>query len=206
MLGDFQYVTLTIIYCEIEACKNELMSFLTDDNSNDKYVIATTGRPNAKDIYFPSPPGGGAQMDKFLLWEPSNIIGKTVFFANSPNGRYNVVFNYCKKFKRKAVNISFSNFKQQYPAFKFYYLDFSNKNIERTISLIKDGRKWEFFTSGDVQKFEELRNYANVRAVKRFNKETILEYLLRLEIDISDDNFWRSLKEKHSYYIDQTRW
>lgn len=207
MLNDFQYLVFTIIYCEVETCEKELMSFLTRDNSNDNYIVTTIDKPNAKDIYFPSPPGGGAQMDKILLWEPGNTIGKTVFFANSRTGRYTIVFNYCKKFKRKAINISFSNLKQQYPAFKFYYFDFScNKNIERVISLIKDGRKWAFYTSGEVQYFEEPEKYDHIRPAKKFNKEIILEYLLRLHIGISDADFWTSLQNKPGYYIIQTKW
>lgn len=146
-------------------------------------------------------------MDKILLWEPSNLIGQTAFFVNSYDGRLTIILNYCKKFKRKAVKVSFSNIKEKYPSFKFQYLDFSsNENIERVIILIKDGRKWEFYTSGEVQYFEELENYHNIRSVKKFNKEIILEYLLRLNINICDDKFWTSLEDRHSYYIFQTKW
>ncbi len=206
MINDLQYVVLTVIDCNIETSAKELTSFLTDNNSNDKYVVAPVNKPSIENIYFPYPPKG-ANMDKILLWEPSNLVGQTAFFVNSYDGRHTIVLNYCKEFKRKAVKVSFSNCKELYPSFMFYYLDFSsNENIERVISLIKDGKKWEFYTSGKVQSFEESENYTNSRSVKKFNKEIILEYLLRLNIDICNNGFWTSLKNKHSYYITQTKW
>jgi len=204
MIDQFQYITLTIIDCEIDICVSELTSYI-EDGRNKKYCIEK--RPiNLQDIYNVSPPSGGAHFSKFLLWEPQNLLGKTVFFSNYEDGKYTLILNYCRTFNCKAISIAISNQETIYPAFNFYYFDFSHKkNIERTISLIKDGKKWAFFSKGEVQHFENISNYENKLKIKRINKGIILSYLLKLGIDIENDKFWRSTSDAATYF-NQVSW
>lgn len=203
MISEFTYVVLSIIECEFDRCAEEFTNYLNDEVS-DKYSIVKES-PDLKKIYFPFPQAGGAHMCKILIWEPKNLKGKTAFITNYQDGRHTLIFNYCKHFKRKAVKIAFSNTAIRYPAFMFYYFDFSGENyVERIISLIKDTSKWEFYSSGPTQAFENLEYYNSKNAKGKFNKKIILEYLVKLDIDIENENFCKS--NLQGFYFDQNKW
>lgn len=202
-MNGFNYIVFTVFYCDMESFIKEFGSFL-DAGPGKKYEITDGSNYTVRDIYFPEPLAG-SQMDKILVWQPLSSRNKTVFSSNLQDGRYSFVFSYCKRFKQKAVQVAFSNKKSEYPAFKLKYFDFSGANsIERVVYALKDGSKWEFYAKGPEQFFEDTGNYLKKRKTERLNKQIILDYLLKLGIDISDENFWVPLTKP--MYIEQKYW
>jgi hypothetical protein len=201
MINDFNYVVLSIIFCDFTICTEELKAYL--NNQEVKYEISEDNR-DLKTIYFPSPPKGGSHLTKILLWEPEIIKGVSCFFTNYEDGRYTLVLNYCKDFKHRAIRVAFSNNQDSNPSFMFNYIDFSNNNeSERIIYLIKDDKKWEFFTKGEPLFFENIDNYTKKRKAERFNKTIILEYLGKVGIDMNSKKFWEHHK---STFFQQIKW
>lgn len=204
MLNRLEFVSLTIIDCKVDICFKELSSFV-DNGINNKYKIQERSLC-FDDIYSILPPKGGAHFSKFLIWEAKNLLGQTCFFSNYEDGRYTLIRNYCRQLKRKAISIAFSNKETLYPSFKFYFFDYSNNNdVERVISLIKDGTNWAFYTKGNILPFEDIFNYEKKLKTKRFNKEILLSYLSKMKIDITKKEFWQSTNG-NAFYFDQISW
>lgn len=202
MIDSFEYLTFSVIDSNINNCFNELSFYV---NEKKKEYNIEEAPVNFDKIYSVSPPGG-AHFSKFLIWEPQNLPGKTCFFSNNQDGRYTLILNYCKTFEHKAFMIAFSNKRELYPAFIFYYFDYSKGNqIERIISLIKDGERWEFYTGGPLQPFEDDSYYQNRLKTKRFNKEILLSYLNKLGVDIESPKFWQS-RDGNAFYFEQLHW
>ena len=76
--------------------------------------------------------------------------------------------------------------------------------IKRGIFVVYDGNKWTFDTSGDGEpfSFEDKRLYLNKKVRDRFTFENLNDYLLKLEINALDEDFY--LSEQKSYIIEKT--
>ena len=202
MINEFDYLVFTIIFCDINLCKEELRGYLND--GEEKYYFFESSQ-NLKSIYFPSPPKGGAHLCKISIWEPKNLKGASCFFSKYSDGRYTLILNFCKSYNHKAVRVAFSNKENESTTFMLDYFDFSDNNeIERYIYLLKDDTKWNFFTKGEPLYFENVKNYIKRKKVERFNKIIMLEYLQKLGIDINSEQFWESYGK--SVYFSQLKW
>lgn len=75
----------------------------------------------------------------------------------------------------------------------FDYYDLIGDNIEliRSISVIRES-KWEFEEYGTPFSFEKIIDYKNRQIKKRFNIETLVEYLNELGISIFTEDFYSS--------------
>ncbi|UAY54270.1 hypothetical protein [Arachidicoccus terrestris] len=204
-LNSFSYVVLTIFEKNISDCFDELSEFILNDE-RDNYKISK-GKINFNKIYINEPPPGGAHFSIFLIWEPRNLIGKTAFLSSYSDGRYTLVLNYCEKYKVKAVSVSFTNRKDtSYLAYMFKYFDFSqNEVVERIIYTIKDDAKWVFYEKGKIQPFEDMANYKNRIKTKRFNRNILLSYLGKMNINIEKGSFWQS-NDGIAFYFEQICW
>ena len=84
-----------------------------------------------------------------------------------------------------------------YPGYKLCrYFD----GKERVIQNIKDGSKWCFFQKGEVCSFENTGYYAMKRGAKKFDYEIMKEYLVKLGLNIEDNDFWTPKGEKFLFY------
>ena len=75
-----------------------------------------------------------------------------------------------------------------------YILNYYSSGKERVISNIKEG-KWSFFTKGDLAKFECPEFYTRNKGKKKFDYEIILSYCRQLNLDIEDDECFKSVSE-----------
>jgi len=63
-------------------------------------------------------------------------------------------------------------------------------NIERSITLIHDGYKWDFETGGEPLPFEDTERYKAHRKTDRFTPEMLDAYLKELGIDGFSEDFY----------------
>lgn len=205
IFNDLNYVVLTVIDRNILECYNELSHFVNQNGKNNYQI--TQEKLDFNQIYIKEPRAGGAHFRKFLIWEPKNLRGKTAFFSNYRDGLNTLIFQFCKKYSLKATSVNFSNQDEGgEPSYKFKYLSFSGeKLIKRVVYLIKESNKWVFYEKGEVQSFEDLSNYNNKYKTKRFNREILLRYLNKMNVDLEDESFWQSADGKADYF-EQKSW
>jgi len=112
-----------------------------------------------------------------------------IYTDNCINGYFALIKNISIHNKLKSVFCTISN-TGKYPGYALHY--FENGN-ERHISTIKE-KNWIFFQKGDIKLFENESYYLRKRKQDRFNFGIMVEYLLKIGIDINDDSFWLSAK------------
>jgi hypothetical protein len=71
-------------------------------------------------------------------------------------------------------------------------------NILRLVYTMQDP-KWIYREQGEILPFEDKDNYNKKRISERLNKRIIIEYCLKLGLDIENENFWES-SEKALFY------
>lgn len=63
-------------------------------------------------------------------------------------------------------------------------------NYVRTLSVIRDGKRWRFDATGTVQAFEDTAAYSRRRARDRFTPEMLRDYARALGLRPFDDDFY----------------
>ena len=140
---------------------------------------------------------------KFLLYEPKTNPGTTVFFVNQVDGWHTLVYNYSRLFHKNVFQVGFNQDPaDEQPAYFFDYFYYHKKKFcNRHIHAIK-GEKWIFFADGEIQPFEDKRNYGRKQVKDRLNNEVIINYLKKGGYDLSNTDFFESYK-KGLYFTDK---
>jgi hypothetical protein len=120
-----------------------------------------------------------------------------IFFDNNIIGDiyWSVFRNMAERLKIRSVGILIDNNEiarlQNRPfGMKFWYADSRDRQtIDRCVTLIRDGNKWEFDQYGDPLPFEKAEVYLNRKKADRLSIALISEYLACLGIDSESDDF-----------------
>lgn len=184
-IENFQYYTFSCLKSNLE----DVRDFLKSNNDRlKKYEIESLTSFNF-DLYDDRPKKGGAHLKKSYFFKPLINDEYIVFVSNSADG-WETLVNYISSgmkidsFSFIISNANDSNFLNSFV--------FRKEGGEiRRVYVIKD-EKWIFHAEGDVQWFEDEKNY-HLRSIKqRMNRDVILEYCQKLDFRISDDSFWKS--------------
>ena len=140
--------------------------------------------------------------EQYDVFNPRYIITPTrakwvVFFDNSVGGfiHWSVFRHMAERLKIRSVGILIDDnevaLTQNRPyGTQFMYADDRGQEpIDRTISLIRDGKKWEFDQCGDPLPFEKTELYFNRKKADRLSTALISEYLACLGIDSESEDF-----------------
>ena len=201
MLLGYKYLIFTCIKENILIFKDEISQHLSNITKfPTNWEIAQTNL-NFMDIYYPEPPDGGSHFMNFIIWEPLNKQGTTVFYINYQDGWNSLIENYAKKFNKTCVQVGMSDENTNFPMFKFKYYEGTK---QRVILSYEDYKKWVFFQKGEKLPFEEDVFYNKRRIKDRLPNSLITEYLKKMGWDIVDPNFWKT--DKPVYNFKRTQW
>jgi|GEM_PF-2131051 len=196
MLLNYKYLVLTCIDEDITTFKNNIVGLLSEITQFPRnWTVEETGLI-FKEIYFPSPPSGGSHLMNFLIWEPLNAKGTTVFYINYEDGWASFVELYSKKFSKKCIQVGISGREIKYPMFKFSYI---TNNNHRIIICYKDNDKWEFFQKGELLPFENESYYLKYKIKDRLPGELVIKYLKESGWDIQENTFWQTTKSAYNF-------
>jgi hypothetical protein len=196
MLLQYKYLVFTCIQDDISNVKSKISELIS---SGTKFPInwsITQTNLDYKEIYYPVPPSGGSHFPNFIIWEPLNNIGTTVFFVNYEDGWNSLMERYAKTYNKIVTQVRMSDEDINYPMFKFSYYEGLQ---QRVILCYKDYKKWEFFQKGEILSFEDESHYTKYRIKERLPNTLIIDYLKKAGWDISDSNFWNTNKPVYNF-------
>ncbi|HQF10603.1 MAG TPA: hypothetical protein PKX62_21065 [Spirochaetota bacterium] len=128
---------------------------------------------------------------KAYLYENEN--NKIIYFDNTGESYYSLIWNICLKNKLLAIHIQMSDDSAEYPGYMMHYFDgIDDKNKIRSVLCYLDSNKWVFYTKGEVKYFEDEKPYSARIKKNRFNRKMIIEYCNKLGCDITLDSFWKA--------------
>lgn len=139
-------------------------SIYTNKVDVDDYLIPAYGR-------FP----------KFSCWENRNY--SNMVFLISSDDKSTLAHIIHKKVGGNHIRVLLSGNRAQFPAFHFHYSDSSF--IERDVLAYKED-KWIFYEKGIPLQIENTNYYKNRLVKERLNSDIILEYLMKLGINVWD--------------------
>lgn len=126
-----------------------------------------------------------------IIWQPLNQKNDCIAIVNSfQDGWSGFVEGFCKRNNLEYIYISFSNNQRLYSDFAIFHCYNSDK--ERTVHAISDVGKWEFFQKGETLSFENEAYYKKRSISNRLNEEILLEYLQKMGVDLSGQDFWQA--------------
>ncbi len=196
MLLGYKYLIFTCIKEDISIFKNEISQLLSNNTKFPANWNVTQTNLNFKDIYYPAPSGGGSHFMNFIIWEPLNRQGTTVFYVNYRDGWNSFIENYAKKFSKTCIQVGMPDEDTNYPMFRFSYYEGTK---QRVILSYKDDKKWEFFQKGEIMPFEDDVYYKKRTIKDRLPNNLIVDYLKRLGWNIDDVNFWDTNKPVYKF-------
>jgi hypothetical protein len=123
-----------------------------------------------------------------IIYEPSNKPNGTVFLSNLSDGWFTLINLLAHRLNVTVYRISLSSLNLKYPKNLFEIIH--GPDSKRTIMILKDGRRWQFFEEGERQNFEDSKIYNSKRIKDRLPPETIIDYLWKNEWNLLDDGFW----------------
>ena len=126
----------------------------------------------------------------FLIWEPSNNPGVSVFSSNLKDGWYTFVNILSTKYFLDSASIRLSPSDDEYPICEF--LTYTKGKRSRIVRVMKDDPRWEFYEEGKVYNFEEVENYTRRLKRQRFTQEMLTRYMKNLGWDIEDKDFYKT--------------
>lgn len=133
----------------------------------------------------------------------------TAFFDNGHQGSdvFTPLSFLAENLKCDAVRSTYisENSKKGWPAiiFELYGPEEADfLNYKRSISLAFDGKKWSFSDSGEVQYYENTKQYTASSLKERFNFETLDKYLRSIGIMAFDSNYY-GLSESPSILVEK---
>lgn len=184
-----QNIQLTLIYDSFNNVERDLGSLIST-TLNEKWEMQSVKFDfNYIEDYFDSKVNFQESI-KCILWQPESISGNlTVFLTTINDGWYTLVNKFFSLYETKYLRIQLSDNNNLFPKYFFEYTDSNNK---RVIQVLKDDPKWQFFSKGNVIKFEDELYYQKRKIRERLNNDIIHEYLLKNNINITEDNFWKS--------------
>jgi len=196
MLLHYKYLVFTCIQEDISIFKTEISQLLSNITKFPiNWNIAQT-ELNYKEIYYPMPQSGGSHLNNFIIWEPLNKQGTTVFFVNYEDGWNSLIELYAKTFNKITTLVSLSDGDLAFPMYKFsHYVGLK----QRSIISYKDDKKWEFFQKGEILSFEDESYYTKYRIKDRLPNTLIIDYLEKAGWDVSDSNFWTTNKPVYKF-------
>jgi len=128
-----------------------------------------------------------------LLWNPLNVDLQIVaFITNMPDGWPTLLNSYSFDSGRKIIRVRLSDNSTKNPVNEFSVVIGSER---RTVQVLKDYNRWEFFETGTKLSFEDESYYRRRSIADRLNPEIIQRYLIENSIDITADNFFHSGSE-----------
>jgi hypothetical protein len=126
----------------------------------------------------------------FLIWEPSNNPGASVFSSNLEDGWYTFVNILSTKHFFDSASIRLSPPDNEDPICEF--LTYTEGKQNRIVRVMKDDSKWEFYEEGKAYNFEEIENYTRRLKRQRFTQEMLTRYMKNLGWDIEDKDFYKT--------------
>jgi hypothetical protein len=144
--------------------------------------------------------GGGAHFPKAVFFK-SKTANMIVQYSNYQDGWATLSNSISYELNKPFYKFEFSN--PAAPDKKYSLERRENGKISRVIYAMQDP-KWIFYEQGNRLSFEDINNYEKKRIPERLNKKIIIEYCLRLGLDITDDDFWKS--SELALFYEYTSW
>lgn len=123
-------------------------------------------------------------MEDFVCWENESYPDIIFFASKQVDGLNSLCYMLRKKIQCAMLQCSLSNKASEHnPMYRFHYTNALGE--ERIIMAYKED-KWIFYQSGIPLSFENIELYRKHRIKDRLNNNIIKDYLLKLNIDISN--------------------
>jgi len=130
-----------------------------------------------------------------IIWEPQTVQGITMLRTTSEDC-HSILFRRLANMNLECFVIRICNCKGR-AAYTFGRRK-GDRRSERYVQYIQDGRRSEFFMSGNPLPFVNEDYYSRRLKKDRINVDIILEYMNALGWNVLDDSFW--LSDKQAYY------
>lgn len=144
---------------------------------------------NLKDIYFPTPPKGGAHLPKFAVWQPANMSFGSVLIPNYGDGLIQLMRHLNRRFKIRYFSAHLSRDHRKEGICRFEHAD--ETEAKRVVQVILDSQ-WEFYDKGAVLFFEKATIYHQRKIADRLTPAVVVQYLETLGWDLESEEFWKS--------------
>lgn len=126
--------------------------------------------------------------NKFIIWEPCTIKNYSVFYSNYFDGWYTLLYSLVAKYKKEVLIVFLDSIESKGKMGFYYY--YGGK--ERIVRALYDDTKWTFFEKGEMLSFESGEYYKKKKITDRMNNDIMKEYLLKLGININNEDFYKS--------------
>lgn len=129
-------------------------------------------------------PISGANMEDFVCWE-NDLYKDMVFFASKQaDGLNSLCYVVRKKLQCAMLQCALSNKTSEYEP--MYRLHFTHTNGDERIIMAYKEDRWVFYQSGIPLSIENVELYKNRMIKNRINNDIIKDYLLKLNVNLSD--------------------
>ncbi|SRR5581483_4431019 len=187
MLSGFEVVPINCIWKEPNELIEEIQSLF--DDSEKRHWVFAKGLLDLKNIYFPAPPTGGAHLERFMVWQPSNMSFGAVLVPNYRDAHVQLMRQLNRSYKTRYFSAFLARDYRSEGFCSFEHVSESGR--ERVVHVILEPR-WKFFEQGEVLSFENPEYYKRRIIRERLTPEIVEEYLKRLGWDLGDAAFWQS--------------
>ncbi len=199
-IEELKQLVFSYFNVDISTLKSWLTAFSTEERVRDKYLV----EENVLDfqaVRLGAPCSGGGEKMTALVFSPQAAPNHCVFVSNSADGWYTLINRMASQLQATCIRVATSLDAVDRPAnsFRVYV---AGRDI-RYVRAMLDSDRWDFFEKGVVQPFEEISSYKKRRIKDRLTRQIVVDYLLKLDIDIRSDAFWGS--DQPAVYIYERR-
>lgn len=125
-----------------------------------------------------------------IIYTPKSKTDITVFATNMVDGADSNIYVLNKLIKGESISFSMSLPDEEYKLYRFNY--YRNGESIRYVRSMHDPR-WVFYEYGELLSFEDSKFYAQRMIKKRMNREILISYASKLDLDICNEKFWQNI-------------
>ena len=152
-------------------------------------------------VYIGEPPRGGAHLVEAAVFSPRTSAGSSVLFANLQDGWSSMVHKLSAVLGGTSVKVATSGDGFPFPT-QWLQLWRGGRSV-RIVRVMNDGNRWDFYSEGELQSFEQPAYYEKRAIKQRLTRAILVEYMGKLGWSFDRDDFWQS--EAPAWRLSQLR-
>lgn len=129
-------------------------------------------------------------ISKAIIYSPIATPGRTVLLTNLRDGWASLAIRLGNVVGCDCIRINTTRADVEYPLNRFAVMR-DGVDIRYVHSML-DSDKWVFFEEGEVQPFEDAKQYKKRKIRDRLTRDLVFEYFSRMGFDIENEDLWRT--------------
>ena len=200
-LDQTPFLVVTCIHEKLDSFAYRILAFLTFGQTTSDWSL----RPGPLDlaqIYSGSPPRGGRNPMRAVMWTPRTLPDWTAFYVNSIDGRSHLF----AKLSQARIGPETMSIRSTLPdvdggvqEFQFRSPGSTPTKPTRLLMWLEEENGYEFTRIGEPLAFERSGSKQSNPIETR---KDLLAFVRRFGIDLEDEEFWKT--DSEAVYLDQT--